>query len=105
MVALLPVPAIAAVARSMCRIGYRSSRGWHAHAGSGSREHPLGDDLAHHLGGPGRDGPQTHVAEEALDGELPHVAVPSVHLDALVGDAVGDLRREELRHRHLANAF
>src|SRR5215467_12327914 len=63
-----------------------------------SESEPLGDDLLHDLRGPGRDGPEAHVAEEALDRELSHVPVPAVHLHGLVRHAVRDLGREELGH-------
>src|SRR5438093_5734310 len=65
---------------------------------------PLGDDLFHHLGGARGDGPEPHVAEEALHGELPHVAVAAVELDRLVRDPVGHLGAEELGHGDLGDA-
>src|SRR5215470_494700 len=69
-----------------------------------SEGQPLGDDLLHDLGRARGDGVEPHVPEEALHRELPHVAVAAVHLDGLVGDAVGHLRREELGHGHLGDA-
>src|SRR3989441_9589145 len=67
-------------------------------------EKPLGDDLFHHLGGARGNGPEPHVAEEALHGELPHVAVAAVELDRLVRDPVGHLGAEELGHGDLGDA-
>src|SRR5216684_4409020 len=67
-------------------------------------EKPLGDDLFHHLGGARGDGPEPHVAEEALHGKLPHVAVAAVELDRLVRDPVGHLGAEELGHGDLGDA-
>src|SRR6267143_1452307 len=49
-----------------------------------SERKPPGDDLLHDLRGAGGDGPQPHVAEEALHGELTHVAVAPVELLRLV---------------------
>src|SRR5229473_36520 len=72
--------------------------------GSSPSEKPLGDDLFHHLGGARGDGPEPHVAEEALHGELPHVAVAAVELDRLVRDPVGHLGAEELGHGDLGDA-
>src|SRR5262249_23372597 len=70
-----------------------------------SERKTLGDDLLHYLGGAGGDGPEAHVAEEALHGELAHVAVAAVELHGLVGDAVGHLGGEELGHGHLGDAI
>src|SRR6266852_4586915 len=67
-------------------------------------EEPLGNDLFHHLGGARGDGPEPHVAEEALYGKLPHVAVAAVELDRLVRDPVGHLGAEELGHGDLGDA-
>src|SRR5713226_5635225 len=72
--------------------------------GGGSEGKPLGDDLFHDLRGPRGDGPEPDVAEEALHGELGHVAVASMELHRLVGDAVGHLGAEELGHRDLGDA-
>src|SRR5262252_7932791 len=69
-----------------------------------SERKTLGDDLLHDLGGAGGDGPQAHVAEEALHGELAHVAVAAVELHGLVGDAVCHLGGEELGHGDLGDA-
>src|SRR5215472_15140615 len=69
-----------------------------------SERKTLRDDLLHDLGGARGDGPQPHVAEEALDGELAHVAVAAVELHGLVRDAVGHLGGEELGHGHLGDA-
>src|SRR6266851_939932 len=63
-----------------------------------SESEALGDDLLHDLRCPGRDGPEPHVAEKALDRELPHVPVPAVHLHGLIRDAVRDLGGKELGH-------
>src|SRR3984893_5174095 len=67
-------------------------------------EEPLGDDLFHDLGRPRGDGPEPYVAEEALHGKLPHVAVAAVELDGLVRDPVGHLGAEELGHGDLGDA-
>src|SRR5712692_4481648 len=67
-------------------------------------EKPLGDDLFHHLGRARGDGPEPHVAEEALHGKLPHVTVAAVELDRLVRDPVGHLGAEELGHGDLGDA-
>src|ERR1700730_4606738 len=67
-------------------------------------EEPLGNDLFHHLGGARGDRPEPHVAEEALHGEFPHVAVAAVELDGLVRDPVGHLGAEELGHGDLGDA-
>src|SRR5438128_4323246 len=72
--------------------------------GGSLSEKPLGDDLFHHLGGARGDGPEPHVAEEALHGKLPHVAVAAVELDRLVRDPVGHLGAEELGHGDLGDA-
>src|SRR2546425_3124795 len=72
--------------------------------GGSLSEKPLGDDLFHHLGGARGNGPEPHVAEEALHGELPHVAVAAVELDRLVRDPVGHLGSEELGHGDLGDA-
>src|SRR6266700_3860314 len=72
--------------------------------GGSLSEKPLGDDLFHHLGGARGNGPEPHVAEEALHGELPHVAVAAVELDRLVRDPVGHLGAEELGHGDLGDA-
>src|SRR6266550_7027780 len=69
-----------------------------------SERKTLGDDLLHDLRRPRRDGPEPHVAEEALDRELPHVAVAAVHLDRLIRHPVRDLGREELGHGDLGDA-
>src|SRR4029453_6803260 len=69
-----------------------------------SERKPLGDDLFHDLGGAGGDGPQPRVAEEALPGELPHVAVAAVELHGLVGDPIGHLSGKELGHGYLGDA-
>src|SRR5712692_3669130 len=68
-------------------------------------EQPLGDDLFHHLGRARGDGPEPHVAEEALHRELAHVPVTAVELHGLVRDPVRDLGREELGHRDLGGAL
>src|SRR5712691_5330206 len=72
--------------------------------GDSLSEKPLGDDLFHHLGRARGDGPEPHVAEEALHGKLAHVAVATVELDRLVGDPVGHLGAEELGHGDLGDA-
>src|SRR5215831_3246487 len=69
-----------------------------------SERKALRDDLLHDLGGARGDGPQTHVAEEALHGKLAHVAVAAVELYGLIGDAVGHLAGEQLGHRHFDDA-
>src|SRR3954453_21448055 len=60
-------------------------------------------DVEHDLVGPGADAVQAHVAPDALDPVLAHVAGAAVDLDALVGDLHGDPRRVQLRHRDLAH--
>src|SRR2546422_3038245 len=67
-------------------------------------EKPLGDDLFHHLGRARGDGPQPHVAEEALHGKLPHVAVAAMELDGLVRHPIGHLGAKELGHGDLGDA-
>src|SRR5215467_3870752 len=69
-----------------------------------SERKTLRDDLLHDLGGAGGDGPEAHVAEEALHGELAHVAVAAVELHGVVGDAVRHLGGEELGHGHFGDA-
>src|SRR5215467_8035534 len=69
-----------------------------------SERKTLRDDLLHDLGGAGSDGPEAHVAEEALHGKLAHVAVAAVELHGLIGDAFGHLGGEEFGHRHFGDA-
>src|SRR5262245_16167472 len=58
----------------------------------------LGDDLPHDLGGAAADREEPHVAKEALDGVLAHVAVAAVELHAVIGDSLRHLGGEELHH-------
>src|ERR1700737_2614043 len=62
----------------------------------------LGDDLLHDLVRPSADPRQAGVAPRALDRKLAHVAMAAEDLDRLVGHLACDLRREQLRLRHLA---
>src|SRR5260370_7568769 len=95
--------AIRAAAVAMkARIGWIMSSSF-ALSGIRPLQQPLGDDLLHDLRRPRRDGPQPHVAEEALDRELPHVAVAAVHLDRLIRHPVRDLGPEELGHGALGD--
>ena len=52
---------------------------------------------------PGADPVEAHVAPDALDAVLLHVAGAAVDLDALVGDLDGDARGVQLGHRDLAH--
>src|SRR4051812_27361668 len=61
------------------------------------------DHVEHDLVGAGADAVQAHVAPDALDAVLLHVAGAAVDLDALVGDLDRDARRVELGHRDLAH--
>src|SRR5262245_26495864 len=68
-----------------------------------SGQERLRDDLLHDLAGAAADGHEARVTGEALDGVLPHVAIASVKLHAVVGDLLEHLGREELHHRDLAD--
>src|SRR3569833_2540396 len=57
------------------------------------------------LGGPLVDLGDAHVAEEALDGELAHVAVAAVDLHGVDAGCVGDARGERLGYRGFLRAF
>src|SRR5439155_22373979 len=61
------------------------------------------DDVEHDLVGAGADAVESHVAPDALDPVLLHVARAAVDLDALVGDLDRDARGVELGHRDLAH--
>src|SRR3954451_3967137 len=61
------------------------------------------DDVEHDLVGARADAVQAHVAPDALDPVLLHVARAAVDLDALVGDLDGDARGVQLGHRDLAD--
>src|SRR5947209_17423829 len=61
------------------------------------------DDVEHDLVRTRADAVQPHVAPDAFDPVLLHVARTAMDLDALVGDLDGDARREQLRLGDLAH--
>src|SRR3954471_7119064 len=63
------------------------------------------DHVEHDLVGARADAVEPHVAPDALDAVLLHVARAAVDLDALVGDLDRDPRRVELGHRDLADGI
>src|SRR6187431_3571258 len=58
-----------------------------------------GDHEALNLAGALADGQELDVAEVLLRRVVLHEAVTTVHLDAIFGDAHGNLARVQLRHR------
>src|SRR5262249_47344182 len=73
---------------------------------SDSRQlHALSDDLLHDLRGPTTDRHQPDVAGEARQVVFLHVADTTVGLEAIVGDTLGEVGGEELRHRDLPAAL
>src|SRR4051795_13179886 len=61
------------------------------------------DHVEHDLVGARADAVEAHVAPDALDAVLLHVARAAVDLDALVGDLDRDARGVEFGHRDLAD--